>query len=202
MVRYRDNDNAYENRPNFRPNRNRNSPVYSEFVVGHKGTQQQENGQWFEYFGYSLSSGKYFDNTTTYYAGGSPRGGVGLSGDVTIFDLSVNNDNVSSLPPEHVYKRQINSILPISPPSESESFGSYFGSVLLSVDLNGDGRDELLVGAPYYSLLRTPRAKRRVSHVTSSLREDEWTGDNGAVFVYFFTPNKTIVCIYCFKYTT
>jgi len=32
-----------------------------------------------------------------------------------------------------------------------DKFGSYFGSVLASTDLNGDGLDDLLVGAPMYT---------------------------------------------------
>lgn len=30
-------------------------------------------------------------------------------------------------------------------------FGSYFGSVLASADVNGDGLQELIIGAPFYN---------------------------------------------------
>ena len=33
----------------------------------------------------------------------------------------------------------------------SDKFGSYFGSTLTSCDVDGDGVDELLVGAPLWS---------------------------------------------------
>lgn len=83
------------------------------------------------------------------------------------------------------------------------------------MDVDGDGRDELFVGefvvaffgifndlgilfialpgSPYFTLgvLRT-RAKRGAGD-EGFLKGEEWTGDNGCVFVYFFTPNKEIV---------
>ena len=52
--------------------------------------------------------------------------------------------------------------------------GSYFGSVLCAVDVNGDQLDDVLVGAPLYS-----------TNIT----------EEGRVYVYL---NKGSVCAFCF----
>lgn len=38
--------------------------------MAHRGKKVQENGHWFELFGYALTSGKYFDKDVTVFAGG------------------------------------------------------------------------------------------------------------------------------------
>lgn len=50
--------------------------------------------------------------------------------------------------------------------------GSYFGAALLSVDLNGDSKDDLLVGAPLYIGEKF---------------------DEGRVFVYIAQPRESTV---------
>ena len=47
-----------------------------------------------------------------------------------------------------------------------DQFGEYFGSSLLVVDINSDGYDDLLVGAPMYSKFK------------------KGSSDEGRVFVY------------------
>jgi len=80
--------------------------------------------------GYSISSGVYFPkNQKRYHAIGAPRGSAG-NGKVLIIDVK-NTENIIQL--------------------SGSKFGSYFGSELASIDLNGDGYDELLVGAPMHN---------------------------------------------------
>lgn len=79
------------------------------------------------FLGYTVTSG--LARTRGYYiASGAPRAN-GLYGSVTV-----------SYPrhrPFAIYS--------------GEQFGSYFGYALATVDLNGDGFDELLVGAPWHT---------------------------------------------------
>jgi len=46
--------------------------------------------------------------------------------------------------------KEFNQHSTILPHSKYRQFGSYFGATLLSMDLNNDGKDDLLVGAPLY----------------------------------------------------
>ncbi|KAF0299492.1 Integrin alpha-9 [Amphibalanus amphitrite] len=87
-----------------------------------------------DYFGYSVSSGEFKDDGHTYYVAGAPRASHGY-GKVYIFDFPPND--LTGM--EVVLSRT------------GSQVGSYFGGVVLGLDVSGDGRPELLVGAPLHS---------------------------------------------------
>ncbi|KAJ2950275.1 hypothetical protein O0L34_g11638 [Tuta absoluta] len=114
-----------------------------------------------DYFGYSVEAGVFQTNGSTFYVSGAPRS-ENNHGQVIIFEPP-SNENAP-----------LNIIAQVKGPH----LGSYFGSALCVTDLNGDGRADLLVGAPNF--------------VT---RKEEMPFDQGAVFVYLaeevLLANKT-----------
>lgn len=66
--------------------------------------------------------------------------------------------------------------------TDEETFGSYFGAVLAAADLNGDGLDDLLVGAPLFSFGQ---------HVVDQEQDGKQRqfetpeGEEGCVFLYY-----------------
>ncbi|KAJ8881836.1 hypothetical protein PR048_018322, partial [Dryococelus australis] len=89
--------------------------------------------------GYAVSSGKFFteplEASGTLYVSGAPRAGE-LRGKVFVFNL----------PPA------VNHALDIKVEKTGEQVGEYFGASLCVADVNKDGLDDLLVGAPYHAL--------------------------------------------------
>ncbi|RWS21663.1 hypothetical protein B4U80_00296 [Leptotrombidium deliense] len=53
-----------------------------------------------------------------------------------------------------------------------EQFGEYYGASVLAVDINNDNYDDLIVGAPFYSPIKSQR------------------GDSGRIFVYMSRGSK------------
>ncbi|XP_071441778.1 integrin alpha-PS3-like isoform X2 [Hetaerina americana] len=102
------------------------------------------------YFGYSISSGHFLNTDKTFIVAGAPRDG-NLKGKVFIF--SFDGDSIA-----------IRIML------EGSQLGEYFGSSVCVVDLNSDGLDDLVVGAPQYSL------------ESSSIIQN--TGDEGKIYVF------------------
>ncbi|XP_035213164.1 integrin alpha-4-like [Stegodyphus dumicola] len=86
------------------------------------------------YMGYSITSGKFYDNNETYAAVGAPRDGDS-HGRVFIFKPT---------------KSPSNKLL-VHQKKEGTQFGEYFGAAVLGVNLNGDRYADLLVGAPFSS---------------------------------------------------
>ncbi|KAJ8730555.1 hypothetical protein PYW08_001968 [Mythimna loreyi] len=86
-----------------------------------------------DYFGYSVDSGVFQRNGSVLYVAGAPRFNI-ASGQVLIFD-----------PPIQEMKA-----LTVKAKIRGPQSGSYFGASLCCTDINGDGLDDILVGAPTY----------------------------------------------------
>lgn len=106
-----------------------------------------------DYFGYSVHSGIFFNDGKLLYVSGAPRAAQ-MQGKVLIFDFLHSGKD---------------SQLKIHLELNGTQLGEYFGASVLAVDLTGDGKSELLVGAPQHSL-RPEMADR--------------TGDEGKVYFY------------------
>ncbi|XP_063893701.1 integrin alpha-PS3 [Helicoverpa armigera] len=87
-----------------------------------------------EYFGYSVESGVFQKDGNILYVAGAPRANI-AGGKVLIFE-----------PPILEFKS-----LNIKTTIRGPQSGSYFGASLCVTDINGDGLDDLLVGAPTYA---------------------------------------------------
>ncbi|GIY43595.1 integrin alpha-9 [Caerostris extrusa] len=86
------------------------------------------------YIGYSVTSGRFYDNNLDYVAVGAPRDG-GFQGRVYIYEAIQTGDKK----------------LVVNQKKEGTQLGEYFGASVLGVNLNGDSYTDLLVGAPLYS---------------------------------------------------
>lgn len=100
------------------------------------------------YFGYSVTTGIFFKSQSELAVVGAPRSHE-LIGQVYIVEINQNdlNGNVIQI-------------------IEGHQFGEYFGCSILSIDLNNNGYDDLLVGAPLYMPEHNPK------------------GDCGRVYIY------------------
>ncbi|XP_076379029.1 integrin alpha-8 [Megalopta genalis] len=83
------------------------------------------------YFGYSVTSGYYFGKPKLWYASGAPNA-ANMYGVVKIFKL-------------------VNDLAVVNRTINGEQYGEYFGATLTSCDLNNDGKDELIIGAPLWT---------------------------------------------------
>ncbi|XP_049829405.1 integrin alpha-PS5-like isoform X1 [Schistocerca gregaria] len=88
--------------------------------------------QTFPYIGYSVSSGKFFDCPELLFVSSAPRSY--LKGAVIIFKSFSSS------------QQQIIDTL------RGETVTEYFGASITVCDVNGDGLDELIVGAPFFSV--------------------------------------------------
>lgn len=103
-----------------------------------------------DYFGYSVETGVFEENDTVLYVGAAPRSKNGL-GQVLIFDPPSQETQ-----PYNIRQKII-----------GPQIGAYFGASLCCVDINNDGRLDLLIGAP-----------------TFVKKDGGLNFDQGAVFVY------------------
>ncbi|XP_066582926.1 integrin alpha-PS2 isoform X2 [Prorops nasuta] len=98
------------------------------------------------YMGYAVATGDFVGNGDSGTAVGVPRGS-GLRGKVVLFTSNMTNyQNVSG-----------------------EQMGAYFGYSVASGDIDGDGLDDLIVGAPMYTVPENP----------------EMTIETGRVYVFY-----------------
>lgn len=103
------------------------------------------------HMGMSVASGRFFNNKV-YYVTGAPQAGqdsTTRTGEIYFFDMDPSNNQLK-LDPTLTLK--------------GEAFGAGFGYSLATMDANGDGSPDLLVGAPFY--------------------DGGKTGEGGAVYLY------------------
>ncbi|XP_076799395.1 integrin alpha-2-like [Clavelina lepadiformis] len=114
------------------------------------------------YLGYAITSGFFNGGTVEYVAAGAPK--HYSHGTVILHESKPANSSFQGA----------QTLRPFSCSDCSaryQSIGSYFGGALLSADFNNDGKDDLLVSAPLYSLT---------------------SYDEGKVFVYISQPSNTV----------
>ncbi|XP_011872800.1 PREDICTED: integrin alpha pat-2-like [Vollenhovia emeryi] len=88
----------------------------------------------YNYLGYAITAGTYFNEQDVWYASSAPQG-ANMYGKVLVF----------TFPPKTNQRMFIKTIL------YGQHYGEYFGAALTSCDVNNDGRQELIVGAPQWS---------------------------------------------------
>ncbi|XP_076465711.1 integrin alpha-8-like isoform X2 [Babylonia areolata] len=103
---------------------NYNSRDTNEYVSTREGPADEDDS----YMGYASAVGDFDGDKVDDYAVGVPKGGDHL-GKVVLFTQELSN---------------INNIT-------GEQIGAYFGSALTVSDLNEDGLDDIIIGAPFYS---------------------------------------------------
>ncbi|XP_031833769.2 integrin alpha-8 isoform X1 [Nomia melanderi] len=105
---------------------------FNTFQVIHPSEDASDN-----YFGYAVTAGYYFKKGELWYASSGPRA-ASMIGQVSL----VNHRYINSINYRNEEnKRTVN----------GEQHGEYFGATLSSCDLNSDGKDELIVGAPLWT---------------------------------------------------
>jgi len=115
----------------------------------------------YTYVGYSVSSGNFISGKNkTYYVSGAPRGGKEFQGKVYVFDFR----NIT--PTGDEYKMQVIQEL------EGKQTGEYFGAAICVLDVNGDGLDDILVGAPHYGAAKTWDQGRIYVFLTKNVMEE------------------------------
>ncbi|KAL5276903.1 ITGA7 family protein [Megaselia abdita] len=85
----------------------------------------------YSYLGMSTTGGNFFDKTKMAYAAGAPRSND--TGQVVLFSKAKPRETLD-------LKMIIN----------GEQFGSSFGYEMITADVNGDGKPDLIVAAPFY----------------------------------------------------
>ncbi|CAG7733710.1 unnamed protein product [Allacma fusca] len=125
-------------------------PMYTNWSLTNLETYRGETLRSFNHFGYGITSGNYFEENVILYAASSPLGspsdsesdyvGVVLVVEAESFlksNLFRNPERIQNTRWEH--KAIITGTY----------FGAYFGAALESLDINNDGLDDLIVGAPF-----------------------------------------------------
>ncbi|ESO99806.1 hypothetical protein LOTGIDRAFT_238706 [Lottia gigantea] len=117
--------------------------------------------------GYAVASGKFCDGERVCFVAGAPR--YDNSGKVYVYEQLGST-----------FDKQIVALDGLTAPDDM--FGSYFGSVVAAADLNGDGWDDILVGAPTYT-------------DASKYRKEDIFSNEGRVLVFYSLGNAQILKI-------
>ncbi|KAL6431766.1 hypothetical protein ACFW04_007349 [Cataglyphis niger] len=104
---------------------------FSRRIIPSLAREQQIHS--YNYFGYAVTAGTYFNERDVWYASSAPRGAV--YGKVLVF----------AFPPKTNQRISIKMIV------YGQQYGEFFGAALTSCDVNNDRRHELIVGAPLWS---------------------------------------------------
>ncbi|XP_071451532.1 integrin alpha-PS4-like [Hetaerina americana] len=98
----------------------------------------------FDYFGYQVSSGYFFDENELWYATSAPRA-ANILGKVIFYKKSLDNIH------RHIMVDTNHHVMGIQ-------CGEYFGASIAAGDINNDDYEDLIVGAPLYTIEGIPRA--------------------------------------------
>ncbi|RWS24668.1 Integrin alpha-9-like protein [Leptotrombidium deliense] len=146
--------------------------VVTYFIDGFKKVRNPEMIQYHlkvatdSYLGYSVTSGFFNDDNVEEVVAGAPKDSF-YRGSVYIFSMKA-----------HAGENSMTVVRVL----RGTQFGEYFGSSVIATDLNGDSRDDLIVGAPFHS---------PVTKVN-----DGQQGDRGRIYVYVSNENFYVkVCV-------
>eukprot|EP00731_Ephydatia_muelleri_P004040 Em0002g216a len=104
-----------------------------------KTTTSQSGTASLGYQGYTVASGHILQKTTEDFLVSVPR-----LNNMGVVNLGMNSATVTV----------------VSQPLQGTQLSEYYGFSIITADLTGDGYDEVLVGAPYYSPVQNPEAGR------------------------------------------
>ncbi|KAM0729346.1 Integrin alpha-PS4 [Formica fusca] len=105
---------------------------FSRKIIPSVAREQQVHS--YNYFGYAVTAGAYFNERDIWYASSAPRG-ANMCGKVLVF----------AFPPKTNQRIFIKTMV------YGQQYGEFFGAALTSCDVNNDHRHELIVGAPLWS---------------------------------------------------
>ena len=97
------------------------------------------------YLGYSVTTGEFTGDGQLDIAVGMPRG-ANLSGKVDM-NKAVRNGTITGLFQVVLYNTNLTNLHNLT----GDQIGAYFGYTIATCDINGDGLDDILIGAPMWT---------------------------------------------------
>ncbi|KAK4312791.1 hypothetical protein Pmani_015803 [Petrolisthes manimaculis] len=139
---------ARNSAPRFSRRRQNTAGSFSDYFV--PNMYDSSSIEAFDLLGYAVTSGYYLDPRELLYGAGAPKAGKG-NGKAIIFS----------------YPLQESSGLLVRQEMVGSQMGSNFGASLTTLDINGDGLSDLVVGAPTYIHQGRPDVGRVVVFLSS-----------------------------------